>query len=120
MLENQNEELKERIRWLEGILEERPEFPLAWGITPNEGKLLSFMLKREMITKDQAMIHLYGSGPDIGPDPAVLGVYIFKLRKKLGPLDVSIKTIWGRGWAIPPDSKLRISTLQKQAKEAKT
>ncbi len=49
---------------------------------------------------------LYGARPDCDqPQPKVMDVQVCKLRRKMKPHGVKIKTRWGQGWLMPKDSK---------------
>jgi two-component system cell cycle response regulator CtrA len=63
-------------------------------------ELLS-LRKGTTLTKEMFLNHLYG-GMD-GPEPKIIDVFIFRLRKKLAVacngVDY-IETVWGRGYAL--------------------
>jgi two-component system, cell cycle response regulator CtrA len=54
---------------------------------------------------DAFMAALYSDQADEAPDEKVLDVWICKMRKKLKPFGIEIKTHWGECWEIPEASK---------------
>lgn len=52
-------------------------------------------------TRQQLLSDLYWEGTDAEePELKIIDVYVCKLRKKLKPLNVSIDTVWGRGYRL--------------------
>lgn len=82
---------------------------LALRITPSEARILSFMLSRQLATKNA--LHSVSQVFNHETEPKIVDVFICKLRKKLRPLDITIGTIWGRGYFIPPASRAKITAL---------
>lgn len=98
-LRDENEELHEQIRQLEQVL--RPPFiaPYEWHLTKYETKILSSLLSAKFISKERLLVSLY-SHYNEPPSYRVLDVFMVKLRKKLSPFGVVIKTVWGRGYLL--------------------
>ncbi|HUD11885.1 MAG TPA: helix-turn-helix domain-containing protein, partial [Candidatus Saccharimonadia bacterium] len=50
-------------------------------------------------------------------DPKMVDVIICKMRKKLKPMDITISTLWGRGYWLPDESRKIVETILGIAKE---
>lgn len=111
----ENETLRERIRQLETLLAPVVVLPPEWGLSRNETLIFRVLLGREMATKDQMMAILYGDRADEPPDPKILSVFIFKMRKKLKPFDINIRTFWGSGAGLDPDTRQRFRATAGRA-----
>ena len=117
LLEEENYALKERVAQLEEVLKASDVIALSFGLSPNEAKLFSLLYQKEALTRNAAMIALYGTKSDM-PEERILNVYIRYLRKKLAGTGVEIITLWGRGWRLGPGSKAMIkSALEKKEHE---
>lgn len=100
LLEDENETLRERVRQLEAELADVEFVPVEWGLTASEATVLGVLVNRDVAGKDAILAGLYR---DIGKDVAdeqIVDVYISKLRRKLNPYGVEIKTWHGRGWRL--------------------
>lgn len=94
---------------------EAPLSPYAWRLTPSEDCILACLLARETATRDQIMDALYEDRNGDEPAEGVLGVFLCKLRKKLKPLEISIQTRYGVGWALSPEAKAILRRLIAEA-----
>jgi len=117
-LEAENDQLREKIVTLEEMLGLRIETPLMLGLTNQESKLFGILLKRDMVTKDAAMIAIYGDKPDSDVEIKIVDVFVCKARKKLKPYEITIETVWGRGYRMPGPSKLIAAALLEQSRAA--
>ncbi len=55
---------------------------------------------------------LYGGmGDDEQREPKIIDVFVCKLRKKLGPVGITIETIWGSGYSMSAESIGRLNEL---------
>lgn len=70
----------------------------AIDLPRREFALAELLLLRldQIISKDQILDHLYGSGADV--DPSAVELYIHRLRKRLAGAGVRIKTVRGLGY----------------------
>jgi two-component system cell cycle response regulator CtrA len=84
-------------------------------LTYSERMLLGLLMRRHRATKDQMMTVLYADRPDEEPDSKILDVMICKMRKKLSPHGVQIRTIHGAGYELPPTSREKIKALMAEA-----
>ena len=53
-----------------------------------------------MLTREAAIMMVYGDRPDDPPMDETINVHICKMRKKLESFDVKIATVWGRGYRL--------------------
>lgn len=104
-LEAENDELREKIRGYEEMLGFRVEIPKLFALTASEEKVLGFLMKREVATKEQILHTLYADRPDDGPDMKIVDVFICKVRKKVLKFGIAIETHWGKGYSLTPTSK---------------
>lgn len=94
------ERLRERVRQLEDALAPGGfDPPIEWSLTPKEAAMLSHLTTREIASKESLYGVLY-SGSLEQPDIKIIDVFICKLRKKLSPHGVEVKTVWGRGYSL--------------------
>jgi two-component system cell cycle response regulator CtrA len=84
-------------------------------LTYSERMLLGLLIRRHRATKDQMMTMLYADRPDEEPDSKILDVMICRMRKKLSPHGVEIRTIHGAGYELPPTSREKIKALTAEA-----
>ena len=98
-LRDENEGLHEQVRQLKQVL--TPPFiaPYEWHLTRYETQILSSLLSAKFISKERLLVSLY-SHYNEPPSYRVLDVFMVKLRKKLSPFGVVIKTVWGRGYFL--------------------
>jgi len=111
-LETENEELRERVRILEDMLGMTFDAPLQLGLTEKEAKVLGLLTKVDMATKDAIMFHIYADRPNEVPEIKVVDVFVCKVRQKLKPYDISIQTIWGRGYRLTTQDKAKLEELR--------
>ena len=104
-IEDENDRLRERIRQLEKVMGMDITLPLEWGLTGHERMVFGVLMARSMATKDACMAALYRNVGKDEADPKIVDVFVCKMRKKLGPFGVVIKTVWGAGYKLEPDIK---------------
>ncbi|GLQ09210.1 hypothetical protein GCM10007913_11420 [Devosia yakushimensis] len=99
--QNEIETLRERIRQLEELLlPSNIPVPVEWCLTGKEMRVFSHLASRDMGTKASIMAALYSDRIDEEPNPKIVDVFVCKLRAKLKPYNVHIRTIWGTGYAL--------------------
>jgi len=95
------ETLRERIAQLEAALvPDDVALPIEWGLTSSEARLFAFLTTRDVAAKAAIMHALYGDRIDDEPEMKIVDVFVCKLRRKLKPFAVDIRTIWGQGYAL--------------------
>lgn len=107
-VERENEELRERILQLESLLHSHGNLPSQLQLTAKEEAIVTLLLDRDSITKEQAMIHLYSDRIDAPPNNKIIDIFICKIRAKIESFGINIETLWGRGYTMPPDSKAEL------------
>lgn len=118
-LEAENEELRAHIGRLEDLLGMRLDAPLEFGLTPTEARLFGLLTRVEMATKDRIMFALYASRIDAEPEIKIVDVLVHHIRKKVEPFGITIETLWGTGYRMPPEAKARAGEFcAKPASEA--
>lgn len=117
-LEDENEELRERIRMLEAMMGFTFDAPLQFGMTAKESKIFGVLLKRDLATKQHIMDVLYSTMPDKEPDMKIVDVFVCKMRAKIKPFGVEVSTSWGRGWYMTAENKAKARLLLEQMRPA--
>lgn len=101
VVEQENGMLREQIRRLELALVDTEPLPFEWGLTGQESAVFGVLVNRPLATKDAVMAALYRSIGRDEAEPKIVDVFICKMRKKLKPFGIEIRTIWGQGYALP-------------------
>jgi two-component system cell cycle response regulator CtrA len=114
-LENENEDLRIRVRELEEIFGFTNPVPLVFGLTGAESTVLGILVQRDMATLAQLMAALMRNRLEQdGPTPDIVKVYICKIREKLKRFGIEIDTVWGRGYTISRSNKDKIAAYLPQ------
>lgn len=111
--------LMDRIDQLETELGMKAEIPPEFGIPRNMGTLLAMLLKREVVTRDGALLAIYSGMPntwDKEPDPKIIDVFICKLRIRLKKYDIKVSCKWGLGYFMDGENKRRLRELIAQTR----
>lgn len=95
-------ELQEENRALLEMLAGADMDPPVSGLTRIEARILSGLLTHERLTREAIYI-ISGSRADDGGK--IVDVFICRLRKKIAPLGLEIKNIWGEGYFIPREQR---------------
>ncbi len=100
----QNEYLKEENRQLRAMLVAR-EFntPVEWGLSRCEEKLLSSLYAAPGHMRRKEALRI-ASCLDPDADEKVVEVRVSKMRKKLKPYGVIIRTVWGEGYELTQEA----------------
>jgi hypothetical protein len=118
-LEDELQIARDRIKELEAVLGIGDDLmPLRLlGLTPHEAKLVNVIRRRNVATRTQAMIAMYGGDDDRRLDvlPKVIDVVACNARSKLGRFGVSFGTLRGMdddgGYHMPGPDKARLARL---------
>ena len=105
LLEAENDMLRDRVEQLEKEIGLAAEVPLVAGLTKNESIIFGVLLNNLSPRKSTFMTALFSDRIDDPPDIKIIDVWICKMRHKLKPFGIEIKTVWGCGYAIPEASK---------------
>lgn len=107
-------EKDERIRQLLDELGASQPIPRGLGhFSPTEGELLGLLIKRDIVSRETAMVVLYGdcTAP---PDDKVIDVFIHHIRRKLVLVGIEVCGRGGQGWFIPPGDKAVIAQIRER------
>jgi hypothetical protein len=111
LLDVENQTLREEVQALKKALAGAAEPPPFFNFTTSEAAMFSVLMKNRAPRVDTFMAALYSSQADDPPDENILDVWICKMRKKLNPYGIEIKTHWGECWEMPEASKERAREL---------
>lgn len=110
LLEEENLQLREQIADLTRLPPDAA-WPEGLRLTAAESAVLEMLVARGFATRATLLIasRRHGSTKD-GEDvePKVVDVFICKLRRKLRPYNVGIRTHWGRGYELLPEDRARL------------
>lgn len=111
-LRAENARLRDRIEQLEELNGMTIVAPICLGLTGQEARLIAFLMRRGQVTKEQVLIALYEARPE-GDIPLlkIVDVFVCKVRRKLRPFGVSIRTFWGQGYGLDEADKARLLAL---------
>jgi len=110
--------LHDRIEELERLLGMRPVLPRIWGLTAREADVLGILLKRQVMSQTQLFEAIWGG--DSERETKIVEVMICKLRAKLRPHGIAIRTEHGVGYYVPPESKAAARALIDAQTRART
>lgn len=112
-LEAEVDELQETVRQLQKKLYQ-PEWvpPLSFRLTVMEGRILAALMVRQYCSKDDLHLAISdATGPQT--EVKIVDVFVCKMRRKLAPFGVAIKTDWGRGYHMPAASKRAVESVEQ-------
>src|SRR5262249_19345468 len=101
--------LRDRIDELERLMGMRMVPPRLFGLTRREADMLGILLRRQVMTHAQLFEAIWGG--DSERSVKIVEVVVCKLRAKLRPHGIAIRTEYGVGYFIPPDSKATARAL---------
>lgn len=109
-LQIERDRLLERVALLEEQLVGRDDLilPPEWGLTTSEMRVFRVLLNRTMATKEAIHATLYHNEGKEAAEPKIVDVFICKIRKKLKPYGIEVKTIWGQGYSLDPETRARL------------
>lgn len=111
--------LLDRIDALEQELGLKTDFPPEFSIPRNMMPLLGILLKREIISREGALIAIYSGMPNSWgkePDPKIIDVFICKLRIRLKKYGIKVSCKWGLGYFMDGENKRRLRELIAQSR----
>jgi DNA-binding response OmpR family regulator len=82
------------------------------NLTQNQRKFVNLVLAENGVcTKEHLYDVLYKHKHNYKPDPKILRDLLCAIRKQLRPLGIEVKTVFGVGYIMPPESKSKIIEL---------
>lgn len=116
-LENENDELRERVRQLEIEVFGAGTWhcPVEFRLTPSEQKILTALVARERCSKE--FLHLSTAKPGEHPEAAlkIIDVWVCRIRKKIEPFGLGIQTLWGTGYTLSDADRACLLSWQDMA-----
>ena len=70
-----------------------------WHLTKYETRILSILLSADFVTKEQMYAGLYHDSMN-APTDNIIDIYVSKLKQKLTPIGIVIKSIWRQGFYL--------------------
>ena len=108
-LAEENRMLREALMRVEGHDLTRPACLL---VSSTEWRVLRVLMVKSFASKDMLYDAICNDRPEADwPQPKMTDVIVSKIRKKLKPLDLMIKTVWGAGYEVEPDSRARLAAM---------
>lgn len=118
-IEAENEMLRAKVQLLEQELTGGFVAPIEWRLTVQESKVMGVLLSRELATKSSIMTALYVDRHDGEVSEAkIVDVFICKIRSKLAPWNIEIKTRWGQGYFIPAAQRRELAEKYQPKRRA--
>lgn len=118
VLTAENDQLRDRIAWLEEKIGLDFVAPLEFELSPLEQKVLGILSSAPgLVTKEQIMHFLYAdriTDREV-PDTKIVDVWICKTRSRLAPFAIEITTHWGQGYSMPQTSKAALAAHLQEA-----
>jgi|SRR5580700_2392435 two-component system cell cycle response regulator CtrA len=118
LVEEENEELRERVRMLEETMNGKELLPPELKLTASEERVVSALLSRDIMSKEAILTALYSDRADDAPEIKIVDVFVCKIRAKIEPHGLQIETHWGRGYSMSPESKQELRGMIAARKEA--
>ncbi len=107
--------LRDRIAELESLLGIDADASLRYemlGLQPIARRMLAYIVKREVATRDGLFVAIYGERPDVDqPDIVVVNQHIMRIRNAIEPHGLLLRTLAGVGYAMPPADKVRLDAV---------
>lgn len=108
------EELEETLRQFRDVLRSDVGFPLSWGLSNAESRILHLLAMKSEVRKEAAMTAAaVGGNEPVSPD--TIRVHIHRMRDKLRKQKVIIHTVWGRGYSMPDTSRQIVKAALRAA-----
>lgn len=111
VLEEELANLKEQQRF--SVKEIDLTMAIFFGLSASESVVLGLLLTRPHVTKATFMQAIYSSTGREEVFPKIIDVWICRLRKVLRPYGLEIKTVWGKGYYMLPETKEKIRALTR-------
>jgi len=82
------------------------------SLTRTQGKFVDLLLAAKGVcTKEHLYDVLYTTRQNYKPDPKIFRSMLWFIRKQIEPLGIEIKTIFGKGYIMPAESKAKLREL---------
>lgn len=109
------DQLKEQVRQLRAELDGEWRAPFELCLTAAEARMLAYMVRHPRIVTDEQLITASRTPFNKDdPEPKLSQVFICKIRRKLEPFGLKIRTHWGEGYRLDPESRQRLLNWPKE------
>jgi DNA-binding response OmpR family regulator len=109
LVEEENDQLRERIEALSGAAQEYQAF---FDLTKNESICLGVLLNNQRPRKTTFMAAIYGhKNDDDVAEEKIIDVWLCHMRKKLAKQELSIETEWGQGYYLTDETKTKLRAM---------
>lgn len=111
-LEDEIQRLKDQITILQdaisGLSQHPAEWEMEWGLTPQQAAFFGALVQHPVGHKAALMSALFWDRhPDEEPDQKILDVIACKVRRKVRRQGIEIRTLFGRGWYLDEEIRVR-------------
>jgi DNA-binding response OmpR family regulator len=113
-LRDENELLKAQIAYLTGAMASHDALPREWKLTTGEERIIRILVSREFASMEGIITALYWDKEEPIDPEGTIRVMVSKMRKKLRPHGIEIKTHWGRGFYLPAEVRRRFRSQANQ------
>lgn len=109
--------LEDRVAELEELLGVGPTFSDQYaklGLAPIARKVLGYIVRREVATREGAFQAVYGALSDCDQPECLkeaIGVRVYNIRNALEPHGIRIKTVYKVGWVMSAADKEKLAAL---------
>ncbi len=120
-LRDRYESVVEENRWLKEQLNPPGFLPASFPLSEREEQLFKLLITRPQWTREALCNAIYINEPDEDmPDLRMIDVLVCKIRRKLKPFEIEIKTYWGKGFGMSEAMRQRAQRIiaDEIAKEA--
>jgi hypothetical protein len=101
------------LRHILGFSDIKPLKYKKLGLAPSGCYLLAALMARPMGTYDGLMfaLHQYDADARADMDPKIVQVQVCHMRRVLKTLGIIVTTVWGKGYKLEPEEKLKVAAL---------
>lgn len=110
--ESEFEQLRQRIKELEQVLEGSPEMAIRFGLKRQLNSIFKILLERDHISKSSliTLMAIHGTNKD-DYSHAAHAVLMWRLRRALAPHGIRVLTRSGFGYYIPAEDKEKVKRI---------
>lgn len=85
---------------------------MSFGLAPQEAKVLAKLYEAGERSIEQLLMTCPAKYRDQQvDDPKLITVLVSRIRAKVKPFGITLKTIWGHGYALEPKSKAKVAEV---------
>jgi DNA-binding response OmpR family regulator len=108
---NMVQHLQEENQRLRAALGMTVAMPESLTLTPSQWRIMCVLLKRDRVPSETLHAIMSDRLDHAHTDPRWVSTMVYKLRKRLQPLGITISTQYGFGYYMPPESKRRLNAV---------